>query len=429
MGLFNRFSKKNKPEETETPQDNKVNPDDWFWGSFLVNEAKFRHQQNTVKRSSKDEPITLGYIIKELLNISPADIGSMTVVSREDFFGSTTKTEIIESQSDVLAYKPFDAILYENKKGDTVPRTGMNTVLVISYRPGDIILDNQEEKRDKSKLCTDNSIIMFLRGIGPFMYETAYMRVSVMIPNFTSPDDFRTSHSKNAPFTTSFVLGFDIVPPETKLKRYDEIEQSLIEKSNRGEELSSEEKTVLEGITYSNDLGHDFGYGKWLVSENRFADALMPLMKVYDQLKTAVITDFQRLHEVFAETCFNLGFCFNEMEQFDRAAYYLSIIQGYDRPKYIIEYINSLVNNGDPRAMDMVRHYFSEFNEGKRQVDSEEMLSFYDFLARRLAYLFIEYKMWDKARDLLEQLKESPACHDFAVGELEYIDRVTDNSR
>ena len=62
---------------------------------------------------------------------------------------------------------------------------------------------------------------MFLRGIGPFMYETAYMRVSVMIPNFTSPDDFRTSHSKNAPFTTSFVLGFDIVPPEKKLKRYD----------------------------------------------------------------------------------------------------------------------------------------------------------------------------------------------------------------
>lgn len=116
MGLFDRFSKKNKPEKTEMPQDNKVNPDDWFWGSFLMNEAKFRHQQNTVKRSSKDEPITLGYIIKELLNISLTDIGSMTVVSREEFFGHREKTEIIESQSEVLAFKPFDAILYENKK-------------------------------------------------------------------------------------------------------------------------------------------------------------------------------------------------------------------------------------------------------------------------------------------------------------------------
>ena len=139
------------------------------------------------------------------------------------------------------------------------------------------------------------------------------------------------------------------------------------------------------------------------------------------------VTDFDSIHEIFAETCFNLGFCFNEMEQFDRAAYFLGIIQGYDRPKYIIEYINSLVNNGDPRAMDIVRHYFSEFNEGKRQIDSEEMSSFYDFLARRLAYLFIDYKLWDKARNLLEQLKESPACHDFAVGELEYIKQVTGN--
>ncbi len=426
MGLFNRFSKKNKSEETEASQDNNLNPDDWFWGSFLMNEAKFRHQQMSVKRSSKDEPITLGYIIQELLNISPADIGSMTIVHR-GLYGHTEKTEFIESSSDVLAFKPYDALLYVNKNGETVPRTGENTVLIISYRPGDVVFDNQEEKNDKSKLCTDNSIIMFLRGIGPFMYETAYMRVSVMIPNFTSPDDFRTSHSKNAPFTTSFVLGFDIVPPEKKLKRYDEIEQSLIEKSKRDVELSSEEKIVLEGITYSKDLGHDFGYGRWLVSENRFADALMPLMKVYNNLKTTVITDFDSLHEVFAETCFNLGFCFNEMGQFDRGAYYLGLIQGYDRPKYIIEYINSLVNNGDPRAMDIVRHYFSEFNEGKRQIDSEEMLSFYDFLARRLAYLFIDYKLWDHARNLLEQLKESPACHDFAVGELEYIKQVTGN--
>ena len=145
MGLFDRFSKKNKSEETETPQDNNLNPDDWFWGSFLMNEAKFRHQQVSVKRSSKDEPITLGYIFKELLNISPTDIGSMTIVSRGEF-GRTEKTEVIEVQSDVLAFKPYDALLYVNKDGDTVPRTGMNTVLVVSYRPGDIVFDNREEK-------------------------------------------------------------------------------------------------------------------------------------------------------------------------------------------------------------------------------------------------------------------------------------------
>ena len=428
MGIFDRLSKKKKTEvEKPTDKDNGFNSDEWFFGSFLMNEAKFRHQQQTVKRSSKDDPITLRYIIKELLNISPDDIGPMTIVSRGEF-GRAENTELIETQAEVLDYKPYDALLYRNNEGELVPRTGLNTVLVISYRPGNIVFDNIESKSDKSKLCTDNSIIMFLRGIGPFVYETAYMRVSVMIPNFTSPDDFRTSHSKNAPFTTSFILGFDIVPPEKKLTRYDQIEQSLIEKSNRGEELSSEEKTVLEGITYSKDLGYDFGYGRWLVSENRFADALMPLMKAYNHLKTNVVTEYDRLNEIFEETCFNIGFCFNELEQYDRATYYLDLIQGSDKPKYIIEYINSLVNNGDPRALQTVRHYLSEFNDGKRQIDSEETSFFYDFLARRLAYLFIDYKMWDNARNLLEQLKESPACHDFAVKELDYIEQLIGNS-
>ncbi len=425
MGIFDRFSKKskNEPEEVQN-NENKINPEDWFFGSFLMNEAKFRHQQMSVKRSSKDDPITLEYIIRELLNIPSSDIGSMTIVSRGEY-GAIEKTELIENSSEVLEYKPFDALLYVNNEGETVPRTGLNTVLIISYRPGNIVYDNLESKKDKSKLCTDNSIIMFLRGMGPFLYETAYVRVSVMIPNFTSPDDFRTSHSKNAPFTTSFILGFDIVPPEKRLKKYDEIEASLIEKSKKGKALSTEESTVLEGITYSKDLGHDFGYGRWLVSEKRFVDALIPLMKVFEHLKKEIVTNYDNVKNVFSETCFNIGYCFNELEQYDRATYFLDLIPEKNKPVYVIEYINALVNNGDPRALNLVQHYVKEFNEGKRVINSPETSFFYDFLARRLAYLFIEYKMWDNARNLLEQLKASPSCHDFAVSELEYLNQVT----
>lgn len=425
MGLFDRFSKKKTVTEEPSSQGQNI-VGDWFWDSFLLNEAKFRHQQATVKRSSETEPITLGYILQELLNIDLADIGSMRIVSRGEF-GSNDRTEIITDKQCVLDYQPYKAILYTNDKGEVVPRTGENTTIVISYRPAGLVYDNIENKNDKSKLCTDNSIIMYLRGLGPFMHETAYMRVSVMIPNFSSPDDFRTTHSNNQPFTTSFILGYDIVSPNSKLKKYDEIEKTLIEKSHKGEELSKDEQTILEGITYSKSLGYDFGYGKWLVSERRFADALMPLMKVYKHLKADVVTNYEQLHEVFNETCFNIGFCFNEMEQYDRAAYYLDIIQGSENTKYIIEYINAIVNNGDPRSMNIVQHYLREFNDGTKKIDAEEASYFYDFLCRRLAYLFIDYKMWDKARNLLEQLKESPACHDFAVQELEYIARACSN--
>ena len=81
MGLFDRFGKKNKTA-SEEPVRSEFDVDNWFWDSFLLNEAKFRHQQATVKRSSETEPITLGYILQELLNIDLADVGSMTIVSR-----------------------------------------------------------------------------------------------------------------------------------------------------------------------------------------------------------------------------------------------------------------------------------------------------------------------------------------------------------
>ena len=436
MGIFDKFSKKKSVEQnvSDIHQDNSsvnnevssnsINPEDWFWGSFLMNEAKFRHQEKDVKRSSKEEPINLRYIIQDLLTIAPEDIGKMTIVSRGEF-GRIEKTEIIESSEDVLNFKPFDALLYTNDNGETVPHTGLNTVLVISFRPGDKVFDNRENKKDKSKLYTDNSIIMFLRGIGPFIYETAYMRVSVMIPNFTSPDDFRTTHSNNLPFTTSFILGYDLIPSEQRIAKYEETEKSLNEKIKRGEELTSEEKTILEGITQSKMLSDDLGYGRWLVSQNRVSDALPPLMRVFNQVKKDVVTDYKRVHPYFNEICFNIGFCYNELEQFDRAIYYLDLISGTDNIKYTIELINAYVNGKDPRAINSVKFHLKEFNEGKRQLDSDENIHFYEFLNRRLSYLFVEYKMYDNARNLLEQMKNSTLSHDFAVSELEYINNIT----
>lgn len=168
MGLFDRFGKKNKTA-SEEPVRSEFDVDNWFWDSFLLNEAKFRHQQATVKRSSETEPITLGYILQELLNIDLADVGSMTIVSRGEF-GQDERTEIITEKQSVLEYQPYKAILRINKKGETVPRTGENTTLVISYRPGDVVYDNHENKNDKSILYSNNSIIIYLRGLGPFMH-------------------------------------------------------------------------------------------------------------------------------------------------------------------------------------------------------------------------------------------------------------------
>ncbi len=421
MSLFNRSSSKSGSQQPDAKHTD--SQPDWWDAAFLVDEAEFRHQQHSVKRSSRDDQVTLGYILKEILNIDPADVGAMTIVSREAF-ASECKTETIEDPSDVLAYKPFDAILDCTPDGKCKIRCGQNTVLVISFRPSHQICLKLDERKDKSNQHTDNSIIMYLRALDPFSKGSEYMRVSVMIPNFIASDDFRNPNP-NTPFTASFILVYDTVPPEKRLEGYDRVMQSLDNGINAGRSLTNEEQAVLEGLTGSKGLGYEVGYGRWLVSQKRFADALLSLTKAYDKLKTMVVkNDNPQLHELFVETCYNIGYCYNELEQFDRAAYYLGLVQEYSADvHHAMEYINALVNSNDPRAMSIVSQHIRHWSESKWK-DTPEGELFSHFLYRRLAYLYIEYEMWDKARELLEQMKDSSEDRDFALGELEYLRRL-----
>lgn len=93
------------------------------------------------------------------------------------------------------------------------------------------------------------------------------MRVSVMIPNFSNPDDFRArTHSENAPFATSFIIAHDIVSPEERLKKFDGIEASLFEQDLRSAQLSKDETLILQSVSYPvSRMASDFAYGKKLV--------------------------------------------------------------------------------------------------------------------------------------------------------------------
>ena len=117
MSLFNRSSSKGDSQQPDAKHSD--SQPDWWDAAFLVDEAKFRHQQHSVKRSSRDDQVTLGYILKEILNIDPADIGAMTIVSREAF-ASECKTETIEVPSDVLATRYWTALPKANAKYEAV---------------------------------------------------------------------------------------------------------------------------------------------------------------------------------------------------------------------------------------------------------------------------------------------------------------------
>lgn len=411
IGMFRKLFK--KEEEKKGIDFDKLN-----WNTFLKNEAKFEYQNHQVKRASCEDKVTLGYILENVLDVDKKDISKMCIVLKDR--SREIKNSIIEETESIWNYDLFSTIILQHEDGSWGFRQGQNTVLIIGYKPSHLVT---AEEHDQSILCYDNSIIIFLRGLIADG-STWYARASVMIPNFNhDDDDLKTQFSKNAPQVTTFVMAFDAESPEEKLQKFENIRLSLEEKIKNKEELNEDEDILLSGITYDKSLGYNFGYGKYLFEHNRYTDALIPLLKVYEHLKMRYYESDNETKEIFFESCYYIGYCFNELEKYDKAFFYLDIARISDKPKHKIEYINSLVNSSDMRALQIVSNEIDEIREKKEELNEEEII-YYRFLYRRLAYLYIEYKMYDSAKELLEQMKENELDRNFALEELRYLDRL-----
>lgn len=415
MGLF-----KKKKEEQEDIID-RLNRQE-----FIKAETKFRHNNiQKLPRFNKESHATLGFILETLFDIKKEDLYWMHIFS-SNFDQSRMEDRQIDNKEEIWNYNLFDAIIYMTDEGTSSSKQGQNTTITIRYDKAYYRRADKETCEDKSILYNDNSIILFLRNIAASGEGTRYMRVSVMIPDFVADDDMRASQSKNASQTMSFVLAWDETDPTDRLGKYQQLFDSLVEKNKNGKELTEDENLILATYMHRNSVGYNFGYAKWLLEQKRYFDALMQFLKVHEALKLNHDDD---TIEVYIETCYYLGYCYNELEQFEKAYYYLDIFSSADvigdkyfKPRYAEEYVNCLCNNGDDRAMGLMHCWIKELEKKKELSEDEREL--YWFLWRRTAYLLIERKDYDEAEQLLDSLLKHPVTEKFARQELDYLKKV-----
>lgn len=419
MGLFNK-----KKVEQEDIIDKLSRQE------FIKAETKFRHNNiQKLPRFNKETPATLGFILETLFDIKKDDLYWMHIFS-SNFDQSRKDDGQIDDKDEIWNCNLFDAIIYTNDKGESVSKGGQNTTITIRYDKAYYKRADSDTCEDKSILYDDNSIILFLRNIAASGEGTRYMRVSVMIPDFVADDDMRASRSKNSPQTMSFVLAWDETDPADRLGKYQQLFASLVEKNKNGQELTEDENLILTTYMRRNSVGYDFGYAKWLLEQKRYFDALIQFLKVYEALKLNHDDD---TIEVYIETCYCLGYCYNELEQFEKAYYYLDVFSSADvigdkyfKPRYAEEYVNCLCNNRDDRAMGLMRSWIKEL-EKKEDLSADET-ELYWFLWRRIAYLLIERKEYDNAEKLLNSLTKHTETAEFAKHELDYLKKVRSKS-
>ena len=197
--------------------------------------------------------------------------------------------------------------------------------------------------------------------------------------------------------------------------------------ANGEENQLTEEQQMLAKVEHV-DAARFVYRSRTLYRQKRYYEAIACLENAYRLMNP----NYQRLSKaeksVFSEVCYMLGFCYNELRQYDRAYYYLSLIIGLNHALYAQGYVNCLINLGDHRALmaidSILEDLRSSFSEDEDDEIEHPLRPFLQFLYRRKSYVLIELRRLDEAEEILRQMMDDPESADFALDELAYIQQL-----
>ena len=197
--------------------------------------------------------------------------------------------------------------------------------------------------------------------------------------------------------------------------------------ANGEENQLTEEQQMLAKVEHV-DAARFVYRSRTLYRQKRYYEAIACLENAYRLMNP----NYQRLSKaeksVFSEVCYMLGFCYNELRQYDRAYYYLSLIIGLNHALYAQGYVNCLINLGDHRALMAIDSILEDLHSSLSEDEDDEiehpLRPFLQFLYRRKSYVLIELRRLDEAEEILRQMMDDPESADFALDELAYIQQL-----
>ena len=353
MGFFKKIFGSNKekaPEVDNKPQEEDSIPpmfrfDEMTDKMFIHFESIYRHQPLVLRRSSEDNRITLGEILKEIFDIESSKLKSLAVVQKLTYTGDFESTIINENEK-IASFDIFDCILKNKLDGHYTQGMSNDATLIVN--------------------TDSNEIALNITSLGGSP-EMKYIKIVLLSPNNSEKDDLRTTQSGNLPFITSFVLSFVEDGYEESLKHYDDVEKSLKAKQEKGEELDDLEREMVHGQLEFQGYGY-IGYGHWLFENSRYYDAYSILHRAYNYMKTDIHNAPDDVKEAFYEICAIIGLCLSKLGREEEALFFFRVARDGGKVGYCTNYIDSMARLGNASAMwlamnNMVQTYASVYGE------------------------------------------------------------------
>lgn len=394
---------------------------DIYW---LQRELEFQHQNDKLQfRTNENHSLKFGELVNSLFDIRKEELSILSVND-----GNLTT---IEGDENIWNYE-FLQHYKRDENGDynyfRVGCAGLinQTVLTLSYRTH----LKSDTDNDKSISKKDAILIVHLQYPEGLKDKTLYVQTTFCLP--TAMLERSKKGMNPQPKSLSILIGFDYRLNDEVEREFFTVFNSAKEKlkTNKTEVLDYLEREILE-VLFHPQIAKEFYFGKKVMAENRFWDAIEYFNNAFKALQFKWWED-QLSDEEFQtliETSFLIGYCYYELGLFDKSYKYLEFSAknskvGY---KYQSEFINCLIALKDIRSFMIIEHNLELLTKKTEEERTEYDYEFFMFLLRRKAYCMIELKQYDAADDILKHILKNDPENEFAKNEIEYIKQKKNN--
>ena len=373
---------------------------------FLLREQELRHQKKGAEwRQNDKETATLKQWMDKVFGLVDVVFSELTVV--------TDAVTVINDRESIASYNLSDTLIVDG-------------VFVRQKAMLDLVFFLPAHPTTRRRMTFS---IQQADGCEDVLY---YQVVATLLP---LPSGIgRPLHSKEVQVQShSVLLAYDLRSTKQLQDEFVYMWKEAKSKVANGEENQLTEEQRLIANVESVDAARFVYRSRTLYRQKRYYEAISCLENAYRLLNSNIDKKSLEERNLFLEVCYMLGFCYNELQQYDRAYYYLTFVTGVNRTLYAEEYVNCMIYLGDYRSLMTIDGILEDLHnsivEDEEGEVEQSVHPFLQFLYRRKAYVLVELHRFDEAEEMLRQMIDDPESGDFALDELAYIQQLREKDK
>ena len=373
---------------------------------FLLREQELRHQKKGAEwRQNDKEAATLKQWMDKVFGLVDVVFSELTVV--------TDTITVINDRESIASYNLSDTLIVD---GAFVRQKAMLDLV--------FFLPAHPTTRRRMTFSIQQA-----DGCEDVLY---YQVVATLLPLPSGTG--RPLHSKEVQVQShSVLLAYDLRSTKQLQDEFVYMWKEAKSKVANGEENQLTEEQRLIANVESVDAARFVYRSRTLYRQKRYYEAISCLENAYRLLNSNIDKKSLEERNLFLEVCYMLGFCYNELQQYDRAYYYLTFVTGINRILYAEEYVNCMIYLGDYRSLMTIDGILEDLHnsivEDEEGEVEQSVHPFLQFLYRRKAYVLVELHRLDEAEEMLRQMIDDPESGDFALDELAYIQQLREKDK